>query len=153
MRFSWKALFLAPLAIPALYSVAFEVANPGRSPILAVLLLGILGAAVSYGATVFLLLPALFVLSRFRPLTAFLTGLAGFVLGGVAWVPVTWQAYCASGVDSGPPEGTFAQYLWRQGLGIDFWAFLLAGFVTAVVYWFLSTRAPAEGSSASSRPP
>jgi hypothetical protein len=152
MKFSWKALLLAPLAVPVLYGVVLEAlvpGAPGRSPLFAFLFLVAVGSMASYGATVFLLLPALFALSRFRPLTATLTGLVGLVLGAVAWLPITWMSYRSSGADSGPPEGTFARYLWRQGLGIDFWAFLLAGLVTALLYWFL-VKPPRASASASS---
>jgi hypothetical protein len=140
MRFSWKALIIAPLAIPIIYSVLVEMASPGKSPIFGILFFTALGSVVSYGATVFLFLPSLFVVSRFTPLTGRLTCLLGAVLATVAYLPVSWECYLTSGADSGPPEGSFGHYLRQCGLGWDFWAFPVAGLATAMLYWFLARR-------------
>jgi hypothetical protein len=141
MKFSWLALILAPLPVPIIYSVLLEMANLGKSPILAILFFATLGCVVSYGATLFLFLPCLFVVSRFIPLTGRLTCLTGTLLAAVVYLPVTWECYASSGVDSGPPEGTFIHYLRQYGFGWDFWAFLVAGLVTSMLYWFLANLA------------
>ncbi|MGD0812743.1 MAG: hypothetical protein ABSA83_03995 [Verrucomicrobiota bacterium] len=141
MKFSWLALVLAPLPIPFLYSVLLEASAPGKSPILAILFFTAVGCVVCYGATIFLLLPALFVISRFRPLTGLVTGLTGTVLGVAVNFPIAWQCYLASGNDSGPPEGTYWEYLRHNCFGVDLWACLVAGLATAMLYWFLATRA------------
>ncbi|MGP8201739.1 MAG: hypothetical protein ACLQU4_19790 [Limisphaerales bacterium] len=143
MKFSWMALVLAPLPIPILYSILLELAAPDKSPVLAILFLSAVGSVVCYGATIFLLLPALFVVSRFRSLTGLVTGLTGTVLGVAAYLPITWQFYLASGDNSGPPEGTYWAYLRHDCFGVAFWACLVAGLATAMVYWFLATRASA----------
>ncbi len=148
MKFSWMALVLAPLPIPAVYSALLEMSAPGRSPVYAFLFFFVVGSVLCYGATIFLLLPCLFLVSRVTRLTAFLTCLTGTVLGLVVYLPLTWIDYNSSGVDSGPPEGTFAEYFRRHCFEVDFWACLLAGLVTAMVYWFLANRA-----SRSSEPP
>ena len=137
MKFSWRALLLAPLPVPVVYSILFEISAPGRSPILSVLILSVLGSVLSYATVLLLFLPCLFVVSRFLPLTVWLTGLIGTVLGGLVYLPVIWQSYLSSGADSGPPEGTFGEYLRRCGFQWDFWAFILAGLVTSVLYWFI----------------
>jgi hypothetical protein len=53
-----------------------------------------------------------------------------------------------SGVDSGPPQGSFGAYFLRQGFDPIDWAFPVGGLVTATVYWFLADpRAPKERAS------
>ena len=134
------ALVLAPLPIPFLYSVLLEASAPGKSPVLAILFFTAVGCVVCYGATLFLLLPALFIVSRLRPLTGLVTGFIGTVLGIAVYFPITWQSYLASGDNSGPPEGTYWHYLRHECFGVDFWACLVAGLATAMLYWFLATR-------------
>lgn len=140
MRISWKSILLAPLVIPVLYSAAIPFLEESRNPAAAFLIFFVLGSVFSCGATVFVLLPGLFVVSRFTPLTPWLTGLVGTVLGGRLYLPVVWQSYLSSGDNSGPPPGTFVQYLRRSGCGTDLLAFLAAGLVTALLYWFLSRQ-------------
>ena len=142
MNFSWKALTLAPLALPLLFTALLSFSSPGKNPVTGFLFLLALGSLVSYGIALLLFLPALFVVSRFRPLTASLTGFIGAAVGLLAYFPFIWQEYKASGVDSGPPEITFAEYLRQHAFGSEFWALLLAGFATAMLYWFLSNRSP-----------
>jgi len=101
MKFSWKALILAPLPIPLVFSALFEISTPGRSPIFSFLFFFVLGSVLSYGVTIFLFLPCLFLVSRLTSLTASLTGLIGTVLGCLVYFPVAWQFYLSSGVDSG----------------------------------------------------
>ena len=85
MRFSWPALILAPLAVPVLFSVAFVSSSPGIAPLLGFLILLVPSSFISYGTTIFLFLPCLFVLSLFRPMTGFKVCLLGdFVLEELA---------------------------------------------------------------------
>ena len=138
MHFSWKALILAPLTIPLILSALFTIASPGKNPAAGFLFFLTLGCALSYGITIFLFLPCLFVISRFTPLTASLTGVVGTVLGLLAYGPIIWVSYGASGDDSGPPTITFLEYLRRHAFEWDFWFLLVAGLVTAMLYWFLA---------------
>ncbi len=141
MKFSWKALFLAPLPVPFIYSVAFVIlSGMGKHPIYEFLFCFVFGSVFSYGTTLFLFLPCLFLLSRLTPLTARLTCLLGTLLGGLTLLPVDWEMYVTSGVDSGPPQGSFGAYLLRQGFDPIDWAFLLGGLVTAMLYWFLTRQ-------------
>jgi hypothetical protein len=144
MKFSWKALILAPLPIPLVFSALFEISTPGRSPILSFAFLFALGSVLSYGITIFLFLPGLFLLSRLTSLTVRLTALVGAVLGCLVYLPVAWQSYLATGVDSGPPQGTFGDYLHHHGFEWDFWALVLAGLVTALLYGYLVNQRPGE---------
>jgi len=140
MKFSWKSLFLAPLFIPLVYSGLFAFSSPGGSPILFFLILFVFGSVISYGTTIFLFLPCLYLVSKLTPLTARLTGVLGTVLGGVVYLLITWQSYLESGDNSGPPEGTFREYLWQHLFDFDVLAFLIAGLVTAMLYWFLTNH-------------
>ena len=136
MRFSWKAVILAPLAVPLIASLILATA-PSQNHLLAFLFFFGLGCAFSYGVSLVLFLPCLFVLSRFTCLTARLTAVVGMLLGLAVYFPVGWQSYLASGDDSGPPSGSFAQYLGRS-----FWSesrpFYVSGLVTATLYWLLA---------------
>jgi len=85
MRFSWTGLILAPLLVPVMFSVIgapmLSPLQEGGNPVLAFLILLIPGCVVSYGATIFLFLPCLFLLSLWRPVTAFSACLVGLLLG------------------------------------------------------------------------
>jgi hypothetical protein len=140
MKFSWKALVLAPLPIPLVFSALFEISTPGRSPILSFVFFIALGSVLSYGITIFVFLPCLFLVSRLTSLTVRLTGLVGTVLRCLVYFPVAWQSYLATGVDSGPPQGTFGDYLRQHGFDWDFWALVVAGSVTALLYGYLVTQ-------------
>ena len=78
--------------------------------------------------------------SRFTPLSASLTGLLGTTLGVFVYIPIIWQSYRASGDDLGPPQITFGEYLRQHAFEWEFWFILVAGLVTAMIYWFLSNR-------------
>jgi hypothetical protein len=47
----------------------------------------------SYGTTVFLFLPCLFLLSLWQPMTRFKVCLLGLVLGAAVFVPLTWMEW------------------------------------------------------------
>jgi hypothetical protein len=142
MNFSWKALILAPLPIPLIFGALFAISFPGRNPFASFLFFSALGSVLSYGTTMFLFLPCLFMVSTFTPLTASLTGVLGTALGVLVYVPVIWTSYKASGDDSGPPQITFGEYLRQHAFEWDFWAFLVGGLVTALLYWFLAKQSP-----------
>jgi hypothetical protein len=142
MNFSWKALVLAPLPIPLILSALLAFSSPGKNPFAGFLFFFTLGSVLSYGTAIFLFLPCLFIISRFATLTASLTGLLGTALGLVVYVPVIWSSYKSSGDDSGPPQITFGEYLRQHAFGLDFWVLLVAGLVTALLYWFLANRPP-----------
>jgi hypothetical protein len=65
MRFSWTGLILAPLAVPVIFSALLSSLG-GAHPVLGFLILLIPGCIVSYGSTMFLFLPCLFLLSLWR---------------------------------------------------------------------------------------
>jgi len=84
MRFSWTGLILTPLLVPVMFSM---IGAPMLSPLqeggngARVSDPAYPGCVVSYGATIFLFLPCLFLLSLWRPVTAFSACLVGLLLG------------------------------------------------------------------------
>jgi hypothetical protein len=68
---------------------------------------------VSYGATIFLFLPALYLLSAWRPMTGLTVCLPGLVLGTAVFVPLTLMEWKSSGPDSGPPTENFLAFFVR----------------------------------------
>ena len=117
MKFSWKAIVLSPLAAPLVYTAALEIMAPGKNPLLSFLVLFGLSSLFSLGASILILLPSLFLASRLTPLTVRVTAVVGAMLGGVVYLPIVWQAYLASGDNSGPPTESFANYLRQHFFG------------------------------------
>lgn len=139
MRFSWTGLILAPLVMPAI-SAALLSPFLGQQPVLGFLFLFIPGCIVSYGATLILFLPCLFLLSLWRPLTASNVCLLGLVLGLAVFVPLTWMEWKSSGTDSGPPSENFFPFFIRWVADPTTVLYPLSGLITAGVYWWLGTR-------------
>jgi len=153
MRFSWKGLLLAPLPIPALFSGAFAGSvildpAPGQNPLLAFLIVLAPGCFVSYGATIFLLLPSLYLLSKWRQMTWLSVSLLGAALGLVVFVPLTVLIWSSSGPDSGPPVENFFVFFYRWAADPLVFVFPASGGITAALYWWLATRQ--EGGSSRS---
>jgi len=145
--FDWRALLLAPAVVPALGALALVIASPGSDPFSGFLFWFAIGSLVSYGATLVLLLPALHLLARFATPGVFACGLLGSVLAIAIYLPLIGVMYQASGPDSGPPEGSFIDYLLRD-LGDPLTLFFpAAGFITAALYRCIATcrpRVPAD---------
>ncbi len=140
MRFSWPGVLLAPLAVPVLFSVAMAGLFGSDSPAPLVLIMLVTSSVVSYGATLVLFLPCLFVLSALRPMTWITVCLLGLVLGAAAYVPMTWMDWQSSGTDSGPPDEPFFAFLLRWMADPFALIFPVAGMVTAGLYWGIGTR-------------
>ena len=139
MRFSWTGLILAPLLVPVIFSAAVLSFLHRDIPLIMFLILIVSSCFVSYGATVFLFLPSLYLLSAWRPMTAFKVCLLGLVLGTVVVVPLTLMLWKGSGPDSGPPTESFVTFLLRWVADPTMAMFPLAGLVTAGLYWWLGT--------------
>lgn len=143
MRFSWTGLILAPLLAPVMFVMigAPVLSSPeGGIPVLGFLILLILGCVVSYGTTIFLFLPCLYLLSLWRPVTAFGACLLGLLLGALVFMPLTLLAWKGSGPDSGPPTENFLVFFVRWTADPITAIFPLAGLITAGLYWWLVTR-------------
>ena len=145
MKFTWKALFLAPLPVPLICSGVLAIATSPNSWFFGFLFFFVLGAFISYGATIFLFLPCLFLISKRMTPTLLLTCILGAVLGVVSCLPVMWVEWKSSGPDSGPPQDTIAEFLLRwlaDPSALLLLMFPFAGLVTAAAYWFLSREQP-----------
>jgi hypothetical protein len=145
MKFSWKALVLAPSVVPLLFALAF-ISSESKSPILAFLFIFVLGCVLSYGTTIFLLLPSLYLLSKLVVLRWYLVCALGAVLGAVLFFPVAWLSFRSSGPDSGSPEGTFIEFLSRSSGDAFTWLFPVGGLITAMAYWVFVRNTPQKSS-------
>jgi hypothetical protein len=140
MRFSWTGLILAPLLVPLVFCAVMLSFLPTSSSVLLFLILLVPSCIVSYGTTIFLFLPSLFLLSLWRPMTGLRVCLLGLVLGAVVFVPLTLLEWKSSGPDSGPPTESFWVFLLRWAADPMTAIYPFAGLVTAGLYWWLGTR-------------
>ena len=141
MRFSWTGLFLAPLLVPLIACTVMAPLLRGEGPvILTFTILLIPACVISYGTTLFLFLPALFLLSRLVAVTRWMACLLGLLIGAAVFVPVTMLAWATSGPDSGPPAENFGVFLVRWATEPFMLFYPLGGLVTAALYWWLRTR-------------
>jgi hypothetical protein len=140
MRFSWTGLLVAPLLVPLLASIALQASSGGDSLALSFLILLLPGCVISYGTTIFLFLPCMFILSRYRPLTGLSVCLLGLVVGVAVHVPVTLLAWGLSGPDSGPPAESLFSFFLHWSADPVTAMFPVAGLVTAGAWWWLGTR-------------
>jgi hypothetical protein len=138
MRFSWTGLILAPLLVPVMFSAGLCFLM-GSQPALAFLILLVPGCIVSYGVTICLFLPCLFLLSSWRPMTGLKVCMLGLVLGAAIFVPLTWMEWKSSGADSGPPTESFLTFFVRWTADPLTAIYPLAGLITAGSYWRLGT--------------
>jgi hypothetical protein len=148
MRFSWKALILAPLLVPLVVSAALTGLMQGEHPLLLFPLLLIPACIVSYGTTIVLFLPSLFLLSLCRPMTGLKVCLLGLVLGAAVFAPLTLMEWKSSGPDSGPPTESFLSFFVRWTADPLTAVYPLAGLITAGLYWWLATRRHAQSIAA-----
>ena len=139
MRFSWTGLILAPLLLPLVFAALLSSLQ-GDWPVLGFFILLVPGCIVSYGTTIFLFLPCLFLLSLWRPLTGFKVCLVGLLLGAAVFIPLTWMEWASSGPDSGPPTESFFRFFVRWAADPLTAIYPLAGLITAGLYWWLGTR-------------
>jgi hypothetical protein len=142
MRFSWKGLLLAPLLVPIIAcAVMTPVLKADEAPFIFVFLFLMIPACViCYGATIFLFLPSLFVLSLLTPVTRWMACLLGFVLGAIVFLPVARLAWATGGPNSGHMLEDFWDFFagWLREPFMLFYP--LGGLATAWLYWWFGTR-------------
>ena len=135
MRFSWTGLILAPLLGPLLLSTTFVDDFESGGPLLGALIVLEGACIISYGTTILLFLPSLFLLSRWRRMTGFRVCLLGLVLGVVAYVPVMMM-FCSGSGSRLPTESLFAGCASDDPFTV---IFPVVGLMTAGTYWWLGT--------------
>jgi hypothetical protein len=140
MRFTWTGLILAPLLVPISFSVVMTPLLGGSNAALTFLILIVPSSIICYGGTIFLLLPSLYLLSLWRPLTVLKVCLVGLVLGALMFFPLTLMMWKGSGPDSGPPTESFLTFAVRWAADPLNLVYPLAGLITSAAYWWLATR-------------
>ena len=141
MHFSWRGLLLAPLPVPLVACAVLAPLMHGEgSAVLPFFYLLIPACVISYGTTIVLFLPALFVLSLARPVTGWMVCLLGFLLGAAILVPLIVMSWASSGPDSGPPTENLLTFAMRWASDPFLLVFPVAGLITAALYWWHGTR-------------
>jgi hypothetical protein len=140
MRFSWAGLILAPLLVPVIFSATLITRWEGGDPLTSSLTMLVLGCIASYGITVFLFLPCLFLLSLSHQMTGLKVCLLGLVLGAVVVVPWPLIAWIGGGPDTRRLFGNFFVFFLRWVADPIVALFPLAGLITAGLYWWLAKR-------------
>ncbi len=142
MKFSCNALALAPLPVPLAIALVLAATMGGGNRFAGFVFFLVAGLLISYGASLALLLPALYLLPERATTTALRMAVLGAMLGELAFLPLAWIAWRTSGPDSGPPQDGFAEHLLRDIADPVTLAFPLAGMATAVLYRRLAGRSP-----------
>jgi hypothetical protein len=136
--FRWAALTLSALVVPAPFGL--DLAMGAIHPVYAFLVCAGLGYVLALAIIAGLLLPTLWVLSWVTPIEGWLTillgGLIAFTLF-LCWDHINWGA---SGVDSGPPDCTYAQWIARNWVSWEPVGVVGLGLASAAAYHFLATR-------------
>ena len=136
MRFSWTSLILAPLLVPVIFSATMSIFGEGEGGFFLMMLA--VGCIVSYGSTIFLFLPCLFLLSLEQQMTGFKVCLLGLVLGAVEFVSLTLIAWGNRSPDL--PIKNYFVYLRLWAADPVTALFPLAGLITAGLYWWLGKQ-------------
>ena len=139
MRFSWIALIVAPLLVPLLFSVTMVSFSESGNPLVMFLFLMIAGCVISYGTTVFLFLPTLYLLSRWRPLTGLNVCLHGPRAGHAGVRAADMDRLEEQRRGFGPPTESFPAFFLRWAADPFNAIYPVAGLMTAGFYWWLVT--------------
>jgi uncharacterized membrane protein len=151
MRFSWTSLILAPLLVPVIFSLTVGILAEGEGgPLddgdrfLFFLTWLVLACIASYGSTLLLFLPCLFLLSSTRQMTGFKVCLLGLALGAVELVSLALIFWVSRGPDF--PINNFFVFFLRWAAGPVTALLPLAGLITAGLYWWLGKPRTARSS-------
>jgi hypothetical protein len=145
--FSGSALLLAPLVIPVPAGVLFVEGS--IHPVAAFGLGALVGYIFTLAVVGGLLLPALWLVSWMARITRWLAPVIGGLLGALLFLAWDYTSWCGSGVDSGPPPGTYAQWVAKNWFTPEPLIVISFGVVTAAAYHFLATRKPRPSSAPS----
>lgn len=142
MKIKPKAFVLALLPVPILMGFAFLTLDGGDGTLTKFAFGFIFAALVQTPAALFIFLPALMLLEKLTPPTGPKVWLLGAFCGLIAYFPMSYLAYTSSGADSGPPEGTYLEFLLGWGLDPVIGLSAAAGLVTAAFYHRLAGPPP-----------
>jgi hypothetical protein len=136
--FSWPALILSALVVPAPIGLVFALGT--LQPLFAFWLFTGCGFVVTLAILALVLLPALWLLSWVTPIK----GWHATLLGGLIAIPVfvfwDYTEWGASGVDSGPPDTTYVQWMAKSWFTWEPFTILCFGLVSGAAYHYLATR-------------
>lgn len=107
----------------------------------AILIVALVLFVSSYGATIVLGVPILFLASLRMRVNALVVLAAGALAAAIAYLPLAWLAYQTTGNNSGPPDPISPlQFLhWAfAGAAVPFFVCIFAGLITATAFYFLS---------------
>jgi hypothetical protein len=139
--FSWRALLLAPLPLPAVVAVWFAFGARSGFAVRALFAALQFGGFLSFAGTVILLLPALAVVSRLVQLRTWRAAVVGAVMGLPVYALWVYSSWTSSGSNSGPPGLTFGQWLHQFWTLADLWilaSIAVAGAIDGGLNWALS---------------
>lgn len=142
MKVNKRALLLSLLPVPILMGFAFLTLAGSDGPLTKFAFGFIFAALVQTPAALFIFLPALMLLEKLTPPTRPKVWLLGAFCGLLAYLPMSYLAYTSSGADSGPPEGTYVEFLLGWGLDPVIALSAAAGLVTAAFYHRLAGSPP-----------
>ncbi len=136
---------MAPLVLPVIFTGIFAVSLLRGMGLWTALPAIVIAAVVlfgsSYGATIVIGAPVVFLASRRMRVNALVVLAAGALAGAIAYLPLVWFMYQSSGNDSGPPDPiTPVQFLhWAFADGaVFFLVCIFVGLITATIFYFLS---------------
>ena len=136
--FRGAALTRAALVMPAPFGLL--LATGAIHPVYAFVVCAGLGYVLALACIAGLLLPALWVLSWITPIKGWLTTLLGGFIAFTLFLCWDYIDWGASGVDSGPPDCTYAQWIARNWSSWEPLVIVGIGLASATAYHFLATR-------------
>jgi hypothetical protein len=136
--FSWRALLLAPLVIPAPTAVVFVTGS--KNPIAAFGICTLLGYVFTLAVVGCMLLPTLWLVSWVANIRAWLTPVIGGFLATPIFLAWDYTSWCSSGVDSGPPTTTYPQWIAQNWFTPEPLVVVSFGVITAAAYHFLAKK-------------
>jgi hypothetical protein len=136
--FSWSALLLAPLVIPA--PAAVLLIAESVHPIAAFGVFTLVSYIFTLAVVGCLLLPTLWLVSWVVPIKTWLAPVIGGLLAAPLFLAWDYSDWCSSGVDSGPPATTYPQWIAKSWFTPEPLVVISFGVVTAAAYHFLAIR-------------
>ncbi len=139
------AVLVAPLVLPVICTGIFTVyllRGMGLWTALpAILIAAVVLFGSSYGATIVIGAPVVFLASRWMRVNALVVLGAGALAGAIAYLPLAWFMYQTSGNNSGPPDPItplqFLHWAFADGAAL-FSVCIFVGLITATIFYFLS---------------
>jgi hypothetical protein len=144
---SWRALLQAPLVI--VVPAAIFLDSGTKHPIVAFGIFALMSYIFTLAVVSWLLLPALWLVSRVTSISTWLPPVIGGLLASLIFLAWDYSSWCSSGVDSGPPAADYPHWIAKSWFTADPFIVISLGVITAAAYNFLATRKPNQSSQPS----